>query len=224
MKDSCRKTFRKRSLAAGFSLIELLVVVAIFMIMTAVILYNQNKFSSDISISNVAYAVALQVRQAQVYGTLVRQSQSSSGATFDSAYGLRFSDGDQGVEFAFFADDDNDLFYSAGDSIIGEYVLPEGNVITDLCTYKGATVRCFQSSDDDRITFADIVFKRPEPRAIITDSSQEIDEDSGVPTLDSYRDEVQITITSSLGDRTRIVKVTSTGQISVVTPPEVPNP
>ena len=200
---------KTRSVASGFSLVELLIVVAIFLIITSIVLFSQNKFSSDISISNVAYQIALEVRQAQVYGILVRKNQDD----FNSAYGLHFYKDGNELKFLTFADnsfpDDEDdaLVYDDADSILATHALEEGNVLSRVCTYDSIgdddSRQCFSPSDDE-LSSVDIVFKRPEPAALITDSSSSV-----------RKGEVEITVTSSLGDRTRTVKVFGTGQISV---------
>jgi len=75
----------------GFSLVEMLVVVAIFFTISSVVLFRQSKFSSDISITNAAYDVALVIREAQVYGTGSKQGDDpynrvkSYGVVFDNS-------------------------------------------------------------------------------------------------------------------------------------------
>lgn len=212
----------------GFSLIELLVVVMIFMVITSVVLFNQNKFSSDISISNVAYAVALQVRQAQVYGTLVRSSTSTD--SFNSGYAIHLYNTGDAVHpkgaFKLFTDDNGNFQYddpskngdpNNRDTDISSFNLAEGNVIDNVCTYDsfstGRTGKCFSSSGGNNLTMVDIVFKRPDPAAIISD-----DRSTGAAPNQSKRAEVDIVIKSSIGDKKRTVKVTSAGQISVIAP------
>lgn len=204
----------KRSLKhiQGFSLVELLVVVSIFIIITSVVIFNQNKFSSDISISNVAYRVALDIRKAQVYGILVRDDE----VDFEGAYGIHFrKKRDNTVEYFLFADsqrtagENNYLIYDGdnGDDqrITPIYSLAEGNVFKNICTYdsSGRDEKCFFSAGIQAQN-VDIVFKRPEPSAIITDS-----------TSGTRKRRVDITITSSLGDKTHTIKTFSSGQISV---------
>jgi prepilin-type N-terminal cleavage/methylation domain-containing protein len=200
-----KTAYRKK----GFSLVELLVVLAIFIIITTVVLFNQNKFSSDISISNVAYDVALQIRQAQVYGILVKEGEIQSD-DFNSAYGIHFSRAtDNSGVLQMFSDEDDDFQYDAGaDLEVGPVRRPaEENKIIDVCSYdlNGNNKSCF-SSNNDTVDSLDIVFKRPEPAAIITHQS------SG---SENRKGQVDIIIESSLGDKTRTVKVFSSGQISV---------
>jgi len=201
---------RNKTWGAGFSLIEMLVVISIFLIVTSAILFNQNKYSSDISLSNVAYEIALQVRQAQVYGILVRENERiGEDDDFNSAYGLHFVKQGEDIVFQLFADDllgdtDDLLVFDDGDRILSTHRLAAGNKIADVCTYgSGGSELCF-SSDDDALTFADIVFKRPEPAAVIHDSSSLV-----------RKNEINILVTSALGDKWRSIKVFGSGQISV---------
>lgn len=196
-----------RKFSGGFSLVELIVVVAIFIIITSVVLFNQNKFSSDIGISNAAYSVALQIRQAQVYGILVRQAKQGAVNNFNTAYGIHFSKtgGTGPIGFSLFSDDSPNLIFDNGDTPINYFQLPEGNTITDVCTYDSIGVKqCFKSSGG-ALSSVDITFKRPEPAALISDSLSSI----------TRKGKVDIIITSALGNKTRLIKVFSSGQISV---------
>ncbi len=53
---------------AGFTLLEMLVVVAIISVIIGVVVVNQRSFDNSIILSNTAYDVALSVREAQAYG------------------------------------------------------------------------------------------------------------------------------------------------------------
>lgn len=211
MNSTCKKNC---GTDAGFSLVELLVVVSIFVIMTSIVLYNQNKFSSDISISNASYEVALEIRQAQIYGTLVREGEV--GGEFDAAYGMHFKTNNGIIQLDLFSDDNGDIRYvQANDTLIRSKTdLGEGNSIAYVCTYNSGSVneRCL-SADNSRtdITSVDIVFRRPDPAALIKDSV----------AFPPFRNEVRVYIKSALGDKVRIVKVFGSGQISVGLPVDV---
>jgi prepilin-type N-terminal cleavage/methylation domain-containing protein len=208
--------FKKyKNAQTGFSLIELLVVAAIFIIITSVVMFNQNRFSSDISISNVAHSIALQIREAQVYGILVRQETLADGsANFNSAYGIHFryaSASDETIVYDLFIDsgpgnEPDYVFDESDDTVLSTTRLEEGNLITDVCTYlmTGSGRKCF-SSDDEALVGVDIIFQRPDPAAIITDSSSDT----------VRKGEMYLVIQSALGDKVRTVKVLNTGLISV---------
>lgn len=74
----------------GFTLVEMIAVLAIFSIMTSIVLFNYNKFTSDTVLTNMAYEVALSVREAQIYGVSVRNPDGVSGEDFSKPYGIHF--------------------------------------------------------------------------------------------------------------------------------------
>ena len=102
----------KNRFKKGFTLYEVVVTLAIVLIIMGIVLFNQSKFRSDIEITNLAYRVALAVREAQVYSISVKQfAGSQSSQRFDVPYGLHFN---KEVDDAFilFADADRDGRYT----------------------------------------------------------------------------------------------------------------
>ncbi len=71
----------------GVSLIELLVVIVIFMIISGMTIFSYNDFKSSASIQNLADDIALSVRKAQNYATGV----VGSYGYFSQNYGINFS-------------------------------------------------------------------------------------------------------------------------------------
>src|SRR3989344_9636523 len=92
----------------GFSLIEIVVVMAIFMTISSVVVVSQRRFGGNLLITNLAYDVALTMRQAQVYGISVRKVKAVSDpegiAQFERSYGIHI--GTAGY-YILFADADN---------------------------------------------------------------------------------------------------------------------
>ncbi len=207
---------------SGFTLIEMLVVVAIFTIISAVALFNQTKFSSDMVITNLAYEVALEVRQAQTYGIGVRGS-SNGGSNFQYGYGVHF--GQDNKSFLLFADQNlvpssiKYVYDSAGDSLVDTFHLPGGNTIAEICYNQSSALapgsgptapNCYKNLTSHSL---DISFVRPNPEARTV-----LDGDVTVDVAPVY-----IILRSALGDKCKTVKVYSTGQISV-TPNNTPCP
>jgi len=229
-----KKTFNtfKINSSSGFSLIELLVVISIFTIITSVVLVNQSRFSSDIVITNLAYEIALEVRQAQTYGIAVRGTASADNPAlllFKQAYGVHFGTAPEGTggakgynpatSFAMFADIDqtvpnNGLFDNVDESV-DVFRLPGGNSIVDFC-YGDLSLEgqwgCHKAGGGT-VTSMDITFTRPKPDAHFRINGQ-TEEVAGPAT---------ITVESSLGDKCKQVVVESTGQIAV-NPNTVPCP
>src|SRR3989338_9825786 len=77
-----RRSFTKKP--KGFTLVELIVVSAIILLITGFVMFQQSKFNSATLMRSLTYSVALSMRQAQVYGTSVREF---SGA-FAPGYGV----------------------------------------------------------------------------------------------------------------------------------------
>ena len=77
------------SFKSGFTLIEMMVVVAIFVIATGIVLANLPAFRNKSSLDLTAQEVATGIRQAQVYGAGTRQASTAS--KFPS-YGIYFRD------------------------------------------------------------------------------------------------------------------------------------
>src|SRR3569832_1656292 len=89
----------------GFTLIELLVVISIMLILTSIFVLRQQRFQSSTLLRSLAYSVALSVRQAQVYGTSIRENVVGAFDTSSAAkaYGVYFSSGSTG-SYILFAD------------------------------------------------------------------------------------------------------------------------
>ncbi len=80
----------------GFTLIEFIVIISIFAIMSAVTLFNYQGFKSSVSLSNLSRDIALTIRQAQVFGWATITSNDPSGAIqLDPVTGnpVRFAEG-----------------------------------------------------------------------------------------------------------------------------------
>jgi len=98
---------QNRNRKKGFTLLELLFVVAIFSILTVVVVYNYGNFNSNIIMSNLAYEVAMEIRQAQVYSLGVRAASTTgleSRDQFDTRYGIYFDLDNSDTNFVSFAD------------------------------------------------------------------------------------------------------------------------
>lgn len=183
----------------GFTLIELLVSVAIITIITSIVLVNHNRFNGSIFLGNLAYDVALSVRQAQIFGLSVREFNG----TFDIGYGVHF-DVTTPKSFFIFADiDRNQRYNSSVDSVVDTLTITRGNSISKFCAtaFGGSPVeKCSDSGSP--ITTLDVSFNRPDPEAIIKDN------------IGTSYSSARVEIMSSTGD-TRNVIVEQTGQISV---------
>jgi prepilin-type N-terminal cleavage/methylation domain-containing protein len=193
-------TLRKNRLAknSGFTLVEMIVTVGIFAFIAVAIFVRNSSFNSSIILTNLAYEVALSIRQAQVYGLSVREFDPGSDR-FDSGYGVNFNANNK-VNYIFFADTDNDGIYDGSGELLETYALRRGNVVGKFCATNAANrERC---SDTGELSYLDITFMRPNPDAIIETSFAE-----------SYKS-ATIHIIAPNGNE-RVVSVQQTGQISI---------
>jgi len=210
----------KSSSTSGFTLIELIVVVGIFVIITTVLLVNYTKFNSDIVLQNVAHHIALSVRQAQTYGLSVKGFGTGAGAVFPG-YGIYFNT-TLPREFYLFADTDGDKHMLGNpvgcvtgvDECSEKITIKSSEYIYAICgNLKNDGVPAFSTIDDvsgvlncSVMDALHAVFTRPDPDAEL----------SGYITgtgYESYSD-AEIVIASPNRD-VRTIVVWSTGQISV---------
>ncbi len=182
----------------GFSLVELIVSVAIFTIITSVILVKHSQFSGTLLLENLAYDIALSVRKAQVFGLSVREF-TTEGSEFDIGYGVHF-DSSSNDSYIFFADRDRDKVYGGSTEIVEIFTLKKGNLVSEFC---GILSNGIEKCSDSGITSLDIIFERPNPDAIIKSS-----------VLNDTYESARITVASPRGT-TWSVSTFITGQISI---------
>jgi len=204
--EKTRSTSRpqRRASLTGFTLIELLVVTAIIVVVSSVVLASNNRFGGVVQLENLAYDIALSIRQAQVYGIAVQKfgtNCSAAGAKcYASGYGVHFNSADP-QQYELYADVDKDGLFTVSENLDSQspYIIRNGFKISGLCAPQGTdAATCTQISPVSQI---DIVFVRPEPNAYITT-------DGGV------KDSARIILRSPRGDVMSIV-VEQNGQIAV---------
>ena len=188
----------QRKKQRGFTLIELLVVVGILVVISSIVLTNNAKFGGQILLRNLAYDIALSVREAQVYGISARRFNN---AEFAAGHGIYFDLLTSNNSFSLYTDFSQDGFFTPGsfDEIVKSTSLGKRYVIDRLCRPTSLTT---EICDVEKI---DILFKRPEPDAIIR-----IDVGSGF----SQYDRARIVIVSPQGNKLSVL-IETTGQISV---------
>lgn len=195
-----KKSFFKNK---GFTLIELIIAVSIFVFMTAYLLTKYGTFSQGILLTNLAYDVALTIRNAQSYGLNVRGIDigESQGTEYKYPYGVHFSsESSYNKLFTLFADTSvSDGIYQ-NDTNISITNIKRGSYISKICFSSSS---CASGSPFLK-NRADITFKRPFPNAIIKYTGD-------ASTAYPY---VEITLTSTDGS-TKRVTVRSTGQITI---------
>ncbi len=200
---------------------ELMIVIALFTIITSAALMNHARFGESILATNLAYDVALSFREAQSYGIAAREPLSGAG-TFSFPYGLHFSGGDS---FVFFTDRNPDKRYGGTDEsgacvsgvnseCLKVYRFERGSRIASFCgvqTSGALECRNFDIEgkvvEGSAISYLDITFKRPMPDAALVTNLNS--------TGGTRYQGARITITSPKGHECRTVEVFETGQISI---------
>lgn len=150
----------RRTRAAAFSVIELVVTISVFVIVSTVLLANYGSFSSRSILDNLAHEIALTIREAQIYGISVQEFGSGSGI-FPS-YGINFRSVTP-TSFVLYADTNDDDLYTVGEQI-EVFTVAKGNTIGTICGYVTTASPCTP------LTSLDITFTRPEPDALFTSS------------------------------------------------------
>lgn len=169
----------------GFTMIELMVTMGLFMVMTGAVLANYRTFDTNAKFSNASEDIVLALRQAQVYGAGVK----GQGGSFDVPYGVHFAPNADNI--ILFADINGDGKYTGADGLPVDTIKWQGNIKINSLTCGGLPCT----------SFLDITFKRPDIGAIINDSS-------AVPYLGSV-----VIITN--GAKTSTTTISSAGQISL---------
>lgn len=160
----------------AFTLVELLVSVGIFAMMTALVVVKYGNFNQSVLLTNLAYDVALTIRTAQTYGLSVKKNDSTNSAEqFLHGYGVHFdtsSDMDvnnkKNQQIIFFADLNDDESYTPDHSpseVVSVYAIKRGAYISSVCIASGCSYGTGFGGPGTGIV--DISFKRPDPDAKI---------------------------------------------------------
>jgi type II secretory pathway pseudopilin PulG len=191
-------------LSTGFTLIELLVVCGIMVVVGAIIFASNNKFGGQVLLQNLAYDVALSIRQAQVYGISVQRFGANN---FNAGYGMHFELSNSRT-YNLFADANKTGLYAVGEDVApSPYSIGRGYYISKLCAPAGVGVGCTSGTS---VLKLDIVFLRPEPDAWISASGN-----SCTPTNSAAcQPDARIVLKSPRGD-TMSIFVSANGQIAV---------
>ena len=162
-------------MAAGFTLVELMVVVVIIAIVTGVVITSQGAFNQTLVLTNTAYDIALTLRSAETFGLSTR----AAGAAVNAGYGLHFQAGSSG-SFTLFADtfpapscatpncNSGDHVYTSGsDTFVQTYELGNHITIADFCALVNNNWTC---AGNGGLTSLDITFERPNPNAFMSEN------------------------------------------------------
>lgn len=177
----------------GFSLVEVMITIAIIMVVTTIVVIKYGSFNSTMLLKSQAYEMALNLREAQVFAISVRTG-SASATAFRDAYGLHF-DTDTPNQYLLFLDTNEDSRYNNGEAINEPFLIDSRFVITGIATGANCT---------DAVDALSVTFKRPDFDANIASGSG-TGLNAACITIAPVKDTAV----------TRVVYVGATGQIEV---------
>lgn len=209
---------------------ELLVSVFIIGVIASVTVYNHREFTDSLEITNLAYAMALSIREAQISGTAVK----GVSGDFESAYGVHFNIGTEnnftGLNTAYilFIDKNEDKIYGntpvsngyAGFNNCGNLAenpeciqridIGRGNFIAKICARDGlGNLTC---SGGPQLRAVDLTFLRPK-----LDTNVRFRKENGqsMTPSDQFDDKEAIICLQSPIGRKKSISVLHSGQIYV---------
>lgn len=184
----------------GMSYMELVIVISIFFIMSAVVLVKNDDFQKRIEVQNLTNEIALKIVQIQKDALSGKDAQNfgvdSNSIPYKPAYGVYMRAGDK--NFTSFADYNNNNNYDEGEGL-GSFYMNKGSV-NDIKIVGSSCASGVQSLDE-----LNIVFKRPDSTAILTSQN--------VPGCNFPG--VFIRIASVDGSILQTIKVFSSGRIQL---------
>jgi prepilin-type N-terminal cleavage/methylation domain-containing protein len=210
----------------GFTLVEMMVVLAIIVIITTIALLGQSSFNRSMVLTDTAYTIAFSVREAQALGI----SSRAFAGTQDAGYGIHFANLSP-TSYKLFADTypiaPGDTQYTAicpghpnvatsnpeakpGDCIqtlesevVRTYSLNNGFRVSGFCGRQSNGVQLCNGAIDA----LDIVYLRPNTQSVITG----VNGGTRTALVDAT-----IRVTSPDGVDERCIYVSRVGQVSVV--------
>lgn len=220
------KKFIKNKYNRGMTLVELIVVLAIFMIILGITIFDYSGFKSSVSIQNLADDIALSIRKSQSFA--IGSRSLLNGGSVSNGYGVHFmTTANQGnpllgsnKSFIIFSDMDDGKDYdnkSGVGYICGNSSPNTQNDCLEIITIKSIakiTDIKVDGSSIDSGSSVDVVFRRPNPDALFCYKKS-----SGSSCIDTISS-ITITVSSSNTDSSGTIKyknivIRNTGQISI---------
>jgi len=176
----------------GFTLVELVVTIGIFVVISTLVFANYPKFKSQLSLKKTSQEIAFAVREAQVYSLSVKEYEGR----FDIGYGVHF-DISKPDTVLLFADVNKNSEYDDNDGIVKEYKIRTSDSFSSLC-----------GNEICGLSQLDAVYLRPNPLITLRGKDS-----NGIPTSPDFSD-AEIKILSSGGMEKKII-IWVSGQITI---------
>jgi prepilin-type N-terminal cleavage/methylation domain-containing protein len=192
----------------GYTIIELLVTIGIFSLISSIVLVNYPKLSEQLSISQTAHEIALAFREAKTYALAVRQYCPPGGGacSYNVGYGVHFDTVNSPQNFILYvapltatnACATANCMYSTGYEV-DTLMIKSGISIARICDLSTAPPY------DCKFNKLDVAYARPDPAVYIT----------GFYTGGSQALSNAGVVVRTPGGNEKTINVWTTGQISV---------
>lgn len=202
----------------GLTLVELMVVIGIFLLISGMVIFDYSSFRSNVSLQNLTDDIALSIRKAQGFAV---GSRATSDSDFSNSYGVHFTintnppsvlDGSY-KSFLMFYTPSTEKKYNVGTGNCGEIL---NNECIEYFRIKSADVIKNIEIEGVPITdpegSIDIIFTRPDLRAYFCYRA------TLASACNTNISNISITISNDLvgeKERTKTISVQNTGQISI---------
>lgn len=223
----------------GFTFIELIVVLAIFGILTSVSLFQFNAFNSNVSLQNLSQDIALRLVKTQkdgssgFYPKFITPAQANFiSSTWIPSFGMHFfvPTGGSAIRFSYFFDSDilgmqnkydnfgtpDPVTCAGSNECLDVIQIDSGDKIVGLCV--DTTNPCVLASDGTFVSgngivvnWLDIVFRRPNLSARISGFDSNGTDLVQLNPISS----ASISVQSKDGSKYKIIKIYPVGQIIV---------
>ncbi len=145
---------------SGFTVIELMVTIAIVVLVTGLIMIQYSSFNNSVLLRNQAYLTAFDVREAQSLAVSVK----GQGAQFREEYGLYF-EMNTPTTYKLFQDNTANgnhvpARFNVGEQIGVPYRVDPRFIVKDICATNGASRTCYRQ--DAALNTIAISFRRPD--------------------------------------------------------------
>lgn len=170
------KNIENNSLERGMTYLELVIVMSIFSILSAISIFNYQRFQSKVEIKNLSNDIALSIVKAQkdsISGKLSIEAPYVSN--WKPSYGVYFNSLDTNDQFLYFADLDNTgacddpgciaPSYALGGEVLDIVNITGGNIIDSIYAEEGGCASPVLLED------LSIVFKRPNTSPVISSNT-----------------------------------------------------
>ena len=162
--------FSDKSFARGVTLVELLAVLAIIIVITAIIVPNYRAGGQQLALDRSAYRLAQDIRRIQEMAMSSREGDC--GVDFKGSYGIKLENNSD--HYILFADCDNQKEYTPGEEI-GESIKFESGVSFRRSQYLSG-LNWVPQMEAAGIDYINILFSPPYPERTISSDDSDMDD------------------------------------------------